>query len=136
MLPALLQDTRNFFLVSFLIRKFPDQRLLGTSPKHIAATPRPSSPITAKASTIRPYLFLSLVREKRKLENRNNLLFVFVFLPHFRILEKTHLITQSGCVVDFSFQSISHSPDFELKNPASRGVPSNFEVACYRRNFA
>ena len=28
---------------SFLIRKFSDQRLLGTSPKHIATTPRPSS---------------------------------------------------------------------------------------------
>ena len=28
---------------SFLIRRFSDQRLLGTSPKHIVATPRPSS---------------------------------------------------------------------------------------------
>jgi len=27
----------------FPIRKSPDQRLLGTSPKHIVATPRPSS---------------------------------------------------------------------------------------------
>ena len=38
--------------VSFLIRKSSDQRLLHTSPKLIAATPRPSSPLTVKASTI------------------------------------------------------------------------------------
>lgn len=41
---------------SCLIRKSPDQRLLRTSPKHIAAMPRPSSPLRAKASTIRPYV--------------------------------------------------------------------------------
>ena len=40
---------------SFLIRKSPDRRLLGTSPKLIAATPRPSSPSSAKASTICSY---------------------------------------------------------------------------------
>lgn len=38
------------------IRTSPDQRLLHTSPKLIAATPRPSSPHNAKASTIRPYI--------------------------------------------------------------------------------
>ena len=37
------------------IRKSPDQRLLGTSPKLIAATPRPSSPLRVKASTVRPW---------------------------------------------------------------------------------
>ena len=40
----------------FPIRKSPDQRLLGTSPKLIAAKLRPSSPFRAKASTIRPYI--------------------------------------------------------------------------------
>jgi len=38
----------------FPIRTSPDQRLLGTSPKRIAAKLRPSSPFEAKASTIRP----------------------------------------------------------------------------------
>ncbi len=41
---------------SCLIRKPPDQRLLRTSPKNIAAMPRPSSPLRVKASTIRPYV--------------------------------------------------------------------------------
>ena len=34
----------KFIEVSFLIQKFPDQRLLGTSPKRIAAMLRLSSP--------------------------------------------------------------------------------------------
>ena len=38
----------------FRILTSPDQRLLGTSPKRIAAKLRPSSPFEAKASTIRP----------------------------------------------------------------------------------
>lgn len=37
------------------IRKSPDHRLLRTSPRHIVATPRPSSPFLVKASTIYPY---------------------------------------------------------------------------------
>src|SRR3989338_10941015 len=69
LLPALLQDTGNFFPVSFLIRTSPDRRLLGTSPERIAATPRPSSPFKAKASTIRPYCFRLSCVEKRKLKN-------------------------------------------------------------------
>ena len=40
--------------MGFPIRTSPDQRLLGTSPKRIAAKLRPSSPFEAKASTIRP----------------------------------------------------------------------------------
>jgi hypothetical protein len=43
---------------SFLIRKSPGQRLLSTSPKLIAATLRPSSPIGVKASTIRPWFLI------------------------------------------------------------------------------
>jgi len=39
----------------FPIRTPPDQRLLATSPKFIAGTPRPSSLLKTKASTIRPY---------------------------------------------------------------------------------
>ena len=39
----------------FPIRKSPDQRLLGTSPKLIAAKPRLSSPLRTKASTICSY---------------------------------------------------------------------------------
>ena len=46
LLPTLLRDHRDFALWSFLIRTSPDRRLLGTSPTHIAATPRPSSPLT------------------------------------------------------------------------------------------
>ena len=42
----------------FPIRTPPDQRLLATSPKFIAGTPRPSSLLKAKASTIRPYFHL------------------------------------------------------------------------------
>ena len=38
----------------FPIRTPPDHRLLATSPKFIAGTPRPSSLLKAKASTIRP----------------------------------------------------------------------------------
>jgi hypothetical protein len=42
--------------VGFPIRKFPGQRLIGTSPKLIAAILRPSSLLEAKASTIHPYI--------------------------------------------------------------------------------
>src|SRR3990167_4353141 len=42
----------------FPIRKSPDQRLLGTSPKLIAAKLRPSSPFRVKASTICSLNFL------------------------------------------------------------------------------
>ena len=45
----------GFTAEGFPIRTSPDQRLLSTSPKLFAATPRPSSPFDAKASTIRPY---------------------------------------------------------------------------------
>lgn len=38
----------------FRIRKSPDQRLLDGSPRLIAATPRPSSPIGTKTSTTDP----------------------------------------------------------------------------------
>ena len=44
----------RFALVGFPIRKSPDQRLLSTSPRLIAATSRPSSPPAPKASTICP----------------------------------------------------------------------------------
>ena len=40
----------------FPIQKFPDQRLLGTSPKRIAAWPRLSSLVRAKASTVCSYV--------------------------------------------------------------------------------
>src|SRR3989338_4690452 len=40
-------DTRSSNHVSCLIRRFPDQRLLHASPELIAATPRPSSPLSA-----------------------------------------------------------------------------------------
>jgi hypothetical protein len=43
-----------YHLTGFPIRKSPVQRLLDTSPRLIAVTPRPSSPPTPKASTIRP----------------------------------------------------------------------------------
>jgi len=45
----------RFAQLGFPIRKSSDRRLLRTSPKHIVATPRPSSPFDVKASTIRPY---------------------------------------------------------------------------------
>ena len=41
----------------FPIRTSPDHRLLATSPTLIAGTPRPSSLLKAKASTIRPYIY-------------------------------------------------------------------------------
>ena len=41
--------------LGFPIRKSPDQRLLDTYPRLIAATPRPSSPQSPEASTICPY---------------------------------------------------------------------------------
>ena len=51
-----LHQTSSVWLPSkrqgYPIRKSPDQRLLGTSPKLIAATLRPSSLFRAKASTI------------------------------------------------------------------------------------
>ena len=40
--------------LGFPIRKSSDQRLLATSPRLIAGTPRPSSPQSPEASTIRP----------------------------------------------------------------------------------
>ena len=46
--------SHGFAMRGFPIRTPPDQRLLGTSPKLIAAAPRPSSPHRTKASTIRP----------------------------------------------------------------------------------
>ena len=54
-LPTFLPDQCRFGHWGFPIRTPPDQRLLATSPKFIAGTPRPSSPFKAKASTIRPY---------------------------------------------------------------------------------
>ncbi len=38
-------ESTGFTRRGFPIRKFPDQRLLGTSPKLIAAVSRPSSPL-------------------------------------------------------------------------------------------
>ena len=52
------QSTQSSNCVSCLIRKFSDQRLLHASPKLIAATPRPSSPLSVKASTIHPWVLL------------------------------------------------------------------------------
>ena len=52
----LFRDHMTLLTWSFLIRKFPDQRLLGTSPKLIAAILRPSSLARTKASTVRPYI--------------------------------------------------------------------------------
>ncbi len=45
----------SFSRSGFPIQKSPDQRLLGNSPKLIAAMPRLSSLLGAKASTIDPY---------------------------------------------------------------------------------
>ena len=42
-----------FAVLGFPIRKSSDQRLVATSPRLIAGTPRPSSPQPPKASTIR-----------------------------------------------------------------------------------
>ena len=72
---CLKQNARyeRFALVGFPIRKSSDRRSLHTSPKHIAATPRPSSPFLVKASTIRPYAnhpntdFLHLAIENKML---------------------------------------------------------------------
>jgi len=47
------RDNTTLLVLSFLIRKSPDQRLLATSPKLIAGTPRPSSHQYPKASAIR-----------------------------------------------------------------------------------
>ena len=44
--------TRCWAVLGFPIRKSPDQRLVATSPRLIAGTPRPSSPRPPKASTI------------------------------------------------------------------------------------
>jgi len=49
-------------LEDFSIRTSSDQRLLDTSPKLIAAMPRPSSPFEAKASTIRSCFLLGNLR--------------------------------------------------------------------------
>src|SRR3989338_6549091 len=48
------KQVMRLLALRFRIRTSPDQRLLGTSPKRIAAKLRPSSPFEAKASTIRP----------------------------------------------------------------------------------
>lgn len=55
-------------MIGYPIRRSSDQRLLHTSPKLIAATPRPSSPFGAKASAIHPYccLLRSLLCERKK----------------------------------------------------------------------
>ena len=45
----------KFFALGYPVRKSSAHRLLGTSPRLIAATPRPSSPFDVKASSIRPY---------------------------------------------------------------------------------
>ena len=52
------QSTQSSNCVSCLIRKSWDQRLLHASPTLIAATPRPSSPLSVKASTIHPWVLL------------------------------------------------------------------------------
>lgn len=61
--------------MSFLIREFPDQRLLHASPELFAATPRPSSPLTAKASTICSWVLLgtqkTILSDTRKSAERN-----------------------------------------------------------------
>src|SRR3989344_4552964 len=49
------KESMRFTHWGFPIRKFPDHRLLHTSPRHIAVTPRPSSLFDVEASTIRPY---------------------------------------------------------------------------------
>ena len=51
----LASEQLRFTQLGFPIRKSPDHRLLRTSPRHIVATPRPSSPFLVKASTIYPY---------------------------------------------------------------------------------
>ena len=50
----------GFSAEGFPIRTSPDHRLLRTYPKSIAATPRPSSPFNAKASSIHPYVLLPI----------------------------------------------------------------------------
>ena len=45
----------RFTQLGFPIRKSSDRRLLRISPRHIAATLRPSSPFDVKASTMCPY---------------------------------------------------------------------------------
>ena len=58
----------EFVMIGYPIRRSSDQRLLHTSPKLIAATPRPSSPFGAKASAIHPYccLLRSLLCERNE----------------------------------------------------------------------
>ncbi len=88
------------------------------------------------------FCFLSFVREK-KLENRNNLLFLisaenffstefdfdFRFAPSSHP-EKTHMITQSGCEMEFSCQRISNSSDAPIKKSRFfAGPTSNKKVA-------
>ena len=54
--PAPRETVRStaFAVLGFPIRKSPDQRLLATSPRLIAGTPRPSSPSGPEASTTSP----------------------------------------------------------------------------------
>src|SRR3989338_3497995 len=54
----LKEELLSFTQSGFPIRTSPDQRLLGTSPKLIAAKLRPSSPFRVKASTICSLNFL------------------------------------------------------------------------------
>lgn len=53
---AFSADCQGFTLTGCPIRRSPAQRSLSTSPKLIAATPRPSSVPTTEASTAHPYL--------------------------------------------------------------------------------
>ena len=52
--PRLTAGQCRFATFRYRIRKSPDQRLLGTSPRLIAAAPRPSSPQYPKAFSICP----------------------------------------------------------------------------------
>ena len=51
----LASEQLRFTQLGFPIRKSSDRRLLRTSPKHIVATLRPSSPFDVKASIMCPY---------------------------------------------------------------------------------
>ena len=53
-----------FTIVGFPIRTSPDHRLLRASPKHFAATLRPSSLFDAKASSIHPYCSFRLLMDE------------------------------------------------------------------------
>ena len=73
------QSTQSSNCVSCLIRKSWDQRLLHASPTLIAATPRPSSPLSVKASTIHPWVLLGTQKT----------IFVLCFLVCTRAQHKT-----------------------------------------------